>query len=269
MINSNPVYFKNEIIGAVVSETGITSQIKLNKELYDTSTRLFHLEKEVNNDDPFTHIRGNSAKLQQTIQLAKKAATTEANILIYGECGVGKELFAKAIHHLREQKNAPYIAVNCGAIPQALFESEMFGYEKGAFSGASQKGKKGKVELAKNGTLFLDEIGEMPLNMQVKLLRLLQERKFYPVGGTEEVEVDFRVIAATNKNLGELVADNKFRDDLFYRLNVVSIEIPPLRKRPADIIELTHYFLNEVSIKCHRPIHGISQPVMQALLQHD
>src|SRR5699024_2689524 len=147
--------------------------------------------------------------------------------------------------------------------------SEMFGYEKGAFSGANQKGKKGKVELAKNGTLFLDEIGEMPMDMQVKLLRLLQERKFYRVGGTKEVNVDFRVIAATNKNLHKLVEEQKFREDLFYRLNVVSLEIPPLRKRPADIIELTHYFLHETSIKYNRPIHGISQAVMKALLQHD
>lgn len=273
LINSNPVRLDEEIIGAVVSETDITSQVRLHNELYNTTEKLFHLEKEVTkltaNDNPFQSIRGSSPLLNETINKVKKAAMTEASILIQGESGVGKELFAKAAHALREEPDAPFIAINCGAIPEALFESEMFGYEKGAFSGASQKGKKGKVELANHGTLFLDEIGEMPLDMQVKILRLLQEKKFYPVGGTEEVEVDFRVIAATNKNLSELVADNKFRDDLFYRLNVVSIEIPPLRKRPADIIELTHYFLNEVSIKYHRPIHGMSQPVMQALLQHD
>ncbi len=272
LINSNPVYFDEKIIGAVVSETDITSQIKLNKELYDASERLFHLEKEVNKltstDDPFIHIRGNSPALKQAINKIKKAATTDTNILIYGESGVGKELFAKAVHTIREGKNAPFIAINCGAIPSSLFESEIFGYEKGAFSGADQKGKKGKVELAKGGTLFLDEIGEMPLEMQVKILRLLQEKVFYPVGGTREIEVDFRVVAATNRNLNELVKEGKFREDLYYRLNVVGIEIPPLRKRPEDIIELTHYFLHDISIKYNRPIHGISQSVMQALLQH-
>lgn len=269
MINSNPVYYDDKIIGAVVSETDITSHIRLNNELYNASKKLFSLEQEVNNDDPFKDIRGNSTVIKQTMNLIEKASTTDANILIHGESGVGKELFAKAIHSLREEKNAPYIAINCGAIPSALFESEIFGYERGAFSGADQKGKKGKVELAKNGTLFLDEIGEMPLEMQVKILRLIQERKFYPVGGTKEIEVDFRVVAATNKDLSELVKEGKFREDLFYRLNVVNIEIPPLRKRPEDIIELTHYFLYECSIKYNRPIHGISQTIMQSLLQHD
>lgn len=273
LINSNPVYLEDDIIGAVVSETDITDQIRLYNELYNTTEKLFSLEKEVTkltaNGDPFQPIRGSSPLLNETINKVKKAAMTEASILIQGESGVGKELFAKAAHQLREDKDAPFVAINCGAIPESLFESEMFGYEKGAFSGANQKGQKGKVELAKNGTLFLDEIGEMPLDMQVKLLRLLQEKKFFPVGGTKEVEVDFRVIAATNKDLNQLVEENQFRDDLFYRLNVVSIDIPPLRKRPADIIELTHYFLNEISIKYNRPIHGISQPVMQALLQHD
>lgn len=273
LINSKPVFLEDKIIGAVVSETDITSQIKLNNELHHATEKVFHLEKEVNKlkptDDPFKLIRGNSTALKQTLNTTKKAATTDTNILIHGESGVGKELFAKAVHTLREADNAPFIAINCGAIPAALFESEIFGYEKGAFSGADQGGKKGKVELAKGGTLFLDEIGEMPLEMQVKILRLLQEKKFYPVGGTKEIEVDFRVVAATNRNLKELVKEGNFREDLYYRLNVVSLEIPPLRKRPEDIIELTHYFLYEVSIKYNRPIHGISQEVMQAMLQHD
>ncbi|WP_096438799.1 sigma-54 interaction domain-containing protein [Alteribacter populi] len=272
LINSNPVYLNKEIVGAVVSESDITSQIRLNKELYNASQKLFNLEKEViklmPTEDPFLNIRGNSSQLKQTVNKIKKAASTDTNILIYGESGVGKELFAKATHNIREGEKSPFVAINCGAIPSTLFESEIFGYEKGAFSGAHQKGKKGKVELAKEGTLFLDEIGEMPLEMQVKILRLLQEKKFYPVGGTQEVEVDFRVVAATNRDLNELIKEGKFREDLYYRLNVVSIEIPPLRKRPEDIIELTHYFLHEISIKYNRPIHGISQNVMQSLLQH-
>jgi PAS domain S-box-containing protein len=273
LINSKPVYLKDKIIGAVVSETDITSQIKLNNELQHATEKVFHLEKEVDKlkptSDPFKLIRGNSKTLKQTLHITKKAATTDTNILIQGESGVGKELFAKAVHTLREGDSAPFVAINCGAIPAALFESEIFGYVRGAFSGADQKGKKGKVELAKNGTLFLDEIGEMPLDMQVKILRLLQEKRFYPVGGTKEIDIDFRVIAATNRNLKELIREGKFREDLYYRLNVVSLEIPPLRKRPEDIIELTHYFLYEISIKYNRPIHGISQEVMQALLQHD
>jgi PAS domain S-box-containing protein len=272
MINSNPVYYKEEIIGAVVSETDITSQIRLNNELYMTSEKLFNLEEEVRKSlpsvNPFSYIRGNSPSLKQTMEIAKKAATTNAGVLIYGESGVGKELFAKAIHNLRESENAPFVAINCGAIPSGLFESEIFGYEKGAFSGANQKGKKGKVELASNGTLFLDEIGEMPMEMQVKILRLLQERKFYAVGGTKELEVDFRVVAATNRDLKELIHEGKFREDLYYRLNIVNFKVPPLRERLEDIIELTHYFLYELSVKYNRPIHGISQAVMQSLLQH-
>ncbi|MCG7346138.1 sigma 54-interacting transcriptional regulator [Sporosarcina sp. ACRSL] len=272
MINSNPVYYNDEIIGAVVSETDITSQIRLNNELFMTSEKLFSLEEEVRKSlptvNPFSYIKGNSPALKETMSIAEKAATTNVSVLIYGESGVGKELFAKAIHHLREKPNAPFVAINCGAIPSGLFESEIFGYEKGAFSGADQKGKKGKVELARGGTLFLDEIGEMPLEMQVKILRLLQEKKFYPVGGTKEIEADFRVVAATNRDLKELVKEGKFREDLYYRLNVVNFKVPPLRERPEDIIELTHYFLYEISVKYNRPIHGISQAVMQSLLRH-
>lgn len=272
MINSKPVYLNEDIIGAVVSETDITSQILLNNELYNTSEKLFILEEEVRKTspsvNPFSYIKGNSPAIKRTLEIARKAATSDAAVLIYGESGVGKELFAKAIHNLREPESSPFVAINCGAIPSGLFESEIFGYEKGAFSGANQKGKKGKVELAKNGTLFLDEIGEMPLEMQVKILRLLQEKKFYTVGGTKEIEVDFRVVAATNRDLKELIMEGKFREDLYYRLNVVNFKVPPLRERPEDIIELTHYFLYELSVKYNRPIHGISQAVMQALLQH-
>ncbi|MBO1002526.1 sigma-54 interaction domain-containing protein [Pseudogracilibacillus auburnensis] len=272
LINSSPVVYQETIIGAVVTETDITNLIRLNNELYKTTEKLFNLEEVVRkssaSSNPFSYIKGNSTPLQTTINLAKKAAKTDASVLIYGESGVGKELFAKAIHHLRETETAPFVAINCGAISSSLFESEIFGYEKGAFSGADAKGKKGKAELARGGTLFLDEIGEMPLEMQVKFLRLLQEKRFYRVGGTKEIEVDFRVIAATNRDLKELIQKGDFREDLYYRLNVVHFTVPPLRERPQDIIELTHYFLHEMSIKYNRPIHGISQDVMQSLLNH-
>lgn len=273
LINSNPVIFNNEIIGAVVSETDVTNQVVLNEKLFNMSTEVHRLEQEVakykNNVDPFNLIKGNSRALINTVHLAKKVCSVKSTVLILGESGVGKEVFAKAIHEASEGVKAPFISINCGAIPPSLFESEFFGYERGAFSGADQKGKKGKIELAKGGTLFLDEIGELPLEMQVKLLRVLQERKFYRVGGEKEIETDFRVIAATNRDLKELMEKGQFREDLYYRLNVVSLHIPPLRERREDIIELTHYFLNDFSILYQRPIHQFSQEVMREMLHYD
>ncbi|WP_141527911.1 sigma-54 interaction domain-containing protein [Bacillus sp. AFS023182] len=272
LINSNPIYLRNEIIGAVVSETDITSQVRLNQELFSVSTKMHQLEKQVAKltppVDPFHAIKGSSSALQQTIEITKKVCTTKSTVLILGESGVGKELFAKAIHEARESDKAPFVSINCGAIPESLFESELFGYEKGAFSGADQKGKKGKIELAKGGTLFLDEIGEMPMEMQVKLLRVLQDKTFYRVGGVKELHADFNIIAATNRNLKEQIAKGKFREDLFYRLNVVSVDIPPLRERKEDIVELIHSFLYEFSIQYNRPIQSIPQDVMYELLEH-
>ncbi|WP_144460847.1 sigma-54 interaction domain-containing protein [Siminovitchia fortis] len=273
LINSNPVFCDRKIIGAVVSEMDVTSQVMLNEKLFNMSTEVHRLEQEVakyrKTRDPFSPIKGKSTSLQQTVELARKVCTVKSTVLILGESGVGKEVFAKAIHEASEPEDAPFISVNCGAIPESLFESEMFGYEKGAFSGANQKGKKGKVELARGGTLFLDEIGEMPLDMQVKLLRVLQEQKFYRIGGEKEIDIDFRIIAATNRDLAELVREGKFRDDLFYRLNVVSIQIPPLRERKEDIIELTSHFLQELSIRYERPIQKFPADVMHAMLHYD
>ncbi|MCP3739430.1 sigma 54-interacting transcriptional regulator [Rossellomorea sp. BNER] len=273
LINSNPVYFDGDIIGAVVSETDVTNQVVLNKKLFHMSNEMHRLEQEVakykDSSDPFNLIKGKSAALQRTIHLARKVCSVKSTVLILGESGVGKEVFAKAIHEASEKPQAPFISINCGAIPASLFESELFGYERGAFSGADQKGKKGKVELAKGGTLFLDEIGEMPLEMQVKLLRVLQDRKYYRVGGEKEIDIDFRIIAATNRDLQELMKKGEFREDLYYRLNVVSLHIPPLRERQEDIIELTHYFLNDFALRYQRPIHEFSPQVMQDMLRYD
>lgn len=273
LINSNPIRLDNHIIGAVVSETDITRQVHLSQQFFDISEKAINLEKKVKEfseeKNPFSKIKGSSMAIKETFSKIKKASTTPANILITGESGVGKELFAEAVHNLRENKNAPYIPINCGAIPGALFESELFGYEKGAFSGADHRGKKGKIELANQGTLFLDEIGEMPMDMQVKLLRVLQEKKFFRVGGTKEIEVDFNLIAATNQDLEKLIQEGKFREDLYYRLNVINIHIPPLRERSPDIIELVQHFLHEFSIKYNRPIHSISQEILQVLLNYD
>ncbi|MCY8235141.1 sigma-54 interaction domain-containing protein [Priestia endophytica] len=273
LINSNPVYLEGEIIGAVVLETDVTNQVALNEKLFNMSNEVHRLEQEVakykDSSDPFHSIKGKSSALQRTVNLARKVCSVKSTVLILGESGVGKEVFAKAIHEASEEPNAPFISINCGAIPASLFESELFGYERGAFSGANSKGKKGKIELAKGGTLFLDEIGEMPLEMQVKLLRVFQERRYYRVGGEKEIDINFRLIAATNRDLHELMKEGKFREDLYYRLNVVSLNIPPLRERKEDIIELTHYFLNDFSLSYQRPIHEFPPEVIQEMLRYD
>lgn len=246
LINTKPIYLHDTIIGAVAAETDITSQVRLNQELLKANKKVNHLQQEMaklsSTPDPFQHIKGTSLAIRQIKSMIQKLGSTQATVLIIGESGVGKELFAKAVHDVREGANAPFIAINCGAISPTLFESELFGYEKGAFSGADQKGKKGMIELARGGTLFLDEVGEMPLDMQVKLLRVLQEKKYYPVGGTKQIEADFRIVAATNKNLEEMIREGKFREDLYYRLNVVTLAIPPLRQRIEDTVELAHFF---------------------------
>lgn len=273
LINSNPITLDDQIIGAVAAESDLTTQMRLHQELLQMTTKFHHLQKEVAklspSSDPFQHIKGTSRTIKNSIDTIRKISTTKATVLIQGKSGTGKELFAKAIHDSREGSSAPYIAINCGAIPAALFESELFGYERGAFSGADPKGKKGKIELASSGTLFLDEIGEMPLEMQVKLLRVLQERSYFPVGGTQLKRTDCRIIAATNRNLEQMIAEGSFREDLYYRLNVVSIEIPSLRERKEDIYELTQSFLQEFSLIYGRHIQSIAPDVFEDLLLYD
>ncbi|HET7616494.1 MAG TPA: sigma 54-interacting transcriptional regulator, partial [Bacillales bacterium] len=232
-INSSPVFnAEGELIGAVSIEQDITHTVKLNEKLSVTSSQLNQLKSKVYGDHldtPFSKIIGKCAKMQHTVQLAMKAAKTNATVLILGESGTGKELFAQAIHDSSQRRDKPFIPINCGAIPEALFESELFGYERGAFTGAVHEGKKGKIELADGGTLFLDEIGELPSDMQVKLLRVLQENVVYKIGGSNGRKVDVRVIAATNRDLQQMIRNEQFRADLFYRLNVIQLTIPPLR----------------------------------------
>lgn len=272
LVNSNPVRLGGEIVGAVVAEMDVTYQLQLNKELSNANRTISHLRQEVSkmspSQDPFYTIKGSSTKIQKTIEKIKQVGSTEARVLILGESGVGKELFAKALHDVRESEDAPFIAVNCGAIPPSLFESELFGYEKGAFSGADSRGKKGKIDLAKGGTLFLDEVGDLPFDMQVKLLRVLQENKYYRVGGTKQQQTECRIIAATNKDLNQLVQGGQFRDDLYYRLNNISIRIPPLRERIEDVVELSHMFLYEYASRYHRKIDEIPKDIMFALLNY-
>lgn len=273
LINSAPVMLDGRIVGAVAAESDLTTQMKLHQELLHMTSKVHHLQKEVAllnpSSDPFQPIKGTSPAIKKSIDAIRKISTTKATVLIQGESGTGKELFAQAIHRCREAANAPFIAINCGAIPAALFESELFGYEKGAFSGADPKGKKGKIELASGGTLFLDEIGEMPLDMQVKMLRVLQEKNYFAVGGTKLKHADCRIVAATNRDLKQMIAEGSFREDLFYRLNVVSLDIPPLRRRKEDIYELTQSFLHEFSIVYGRHIHTIPPDVLEDLLQYD
>ncbi len=272
LINSAPIRQNGEIIGAISIEQDITELVRLNEELADTTAHLRNLQQEMSRfqatDDPFYPIKGRSAPIQAAIQAAKKVAQTDATVLLYGESGVGKELFAQAIHRASRRHEKPFIAINCAAIPAALFESELFGYQGGAFTGAEKKGKPGKLEMAHGGTLFLDEIGELPLELQVKLLRALQERQFYRVGGTEPIRVDTRIIAATNRHLEQMVAEGRFREDLYYRLNVFSLEIPSLRERKADIPELVQLFLQEYSVAHGQPLPRMMPEVMQALLDY-
>ena len=192
----------------------------------------------------FENILGRSAALQQVLELVRKAARSDANILILGESGTGKELIARAIHANSPRAAQPFVPVDCASLPENLLESELFGHEKGAFTGAATA-KKGLMEAAHRGTLFLDELGELPLALQVKLLRALQERQIRQVGGTRQIDVDIRIVSATNRDLRALVAEGKFREDLYYRVNVIDIALPPLRERSDDIELLATHFLRK------------------------
>lgn len=272
LVNTSPVISGGEIVGAISSEQDVTKLVRLGNELFTTTSALCTLEQKMTQfaplDDPFHRIKGNGPAISQAIRIARRVAATDATVLISGESGVGKELFAHAIHRASGRSDQAFIAINCGAIPAALFESELFGYQGGAFTGADRKGKPGKLELAHKGTIFLDEIGELPLEMQVKLLRVLQERQFYRVGGTEPIQVDVRIIAATNRNLEERVAQGEFREDLFYRLNVVAIEIPPLRDRVEDIPELVQLFAREIAFQYGKPVPNFDPEVMVTLMNY-
>ncbi|WP_052343495.1 sigma 54-interacting transcriptional regulator [Bacillus massiliigorillae] len=195
-----------------------------------------------------------SKKMIHLIELAKKVAPMDSSIFIHGETGVGKGVFARIIHDFSPRTNNSFVQVNCGAIPPALIESELFGYESGAFTGAKKSGKQGLVEMAEGGTLFLDEIGEMPLDLQVKILHLVQDRTYMKVGGTKEKKANIRIISATHKDLKKLIIENKFREDLYYRLHVVPLHIPPLRERKEDILLLTEHFLQEFNKKYNQSI---------------
>jgi PAS domain S-box-containing protein len=217
----------------------------------------------------FDSIIGVSEAITSLKSEALKAAALSLPVLITGESGTGKELFAQAIHHASPRKIYPFVRVNCSAIPQNLLESEFFGYAKGAFTGANTSGKPGKFELAHRGSIFLDEIGEMPLEMQPKLLRVLDEKEFERIGGSRVIQSDFRLIAATNKNLAEMLPEKQFRMDLFYRLNVIPINIPPLRERREDIMPLARHLLNQLSKEANLDEILINEKAEKTLKNHD
>jgi two-component system response regulator PilR (NtrC family) len=216
----------------------------------------------------FGNIIGQSLKMVALYDLLEKVSPTKTNILIAGESGTGKELVAKAIHYNSPRKEKPFVTLNCGAIPESLIESELFGHMKGAFTDAIAT-KKGLFEVADEGTIFLDEISELPLLMQVKLLRVLQDKEFKRVGGTEDIRVDVRIISATNKDLDEAVKEKHFREDLFYRLNVIQIKLPPLRERREDIPILTNHFLKKYSEELNKNILKIVPEALQILLNYE
>lgn len=232
----------------------IKENLRLKKELYEK----FKIEG----------IVGKSPKMMQILDIVRKVTPTNVTVLIYGESGTGKELIARAIHYNSPRKNGPFIAINCAAIPETLIESELFGYEQGAFTGANAR-KIGLIESANRGTLFLDEIAELPLLMQSKLLRVLQDKEIRRIGGKDTIKVDVRIIAATNKNLSEQIEKNRFREDLYYRLKVVTVDLPPLRERKEDIPELINYFIEKYSKEFGKMIKGIDEKAMHALLSYN
>lgn len=226
------------------------------------------LSRPIMDDDIDSDMVGGSHKMKEVFSLIQKLSQVETTVLIRGENGTGKELVAKAIHYNSPRKSGPFIAINCGAIPESLMESELFGHEKGAFTGAIQR-RIGQFQNANNGTLFLDEIGELKPELQVKLLRVLQEKRFTPIGATRELKTNARIIAATNRNLEKMIQNFEFREDLFYRLNVLPIFLPPLRERPEDLTRLVgHFILKFRSIHPQSPINSISKSALDCLVKH-
>lgn len=272
VVDMAPILVHGEIVGAVSICKGLTEVHKLSLELEKNKEKLHQLEKAMGSlyqtKYTFDHIVGAGHGLGDIVPIAKKAADSQLPVLITGESGTGKELFAQSIHNESKRAQRPFIPVNCAAIPAALLESELFGYEEGSFTNAKKGGKMGLFEIANGGTLFLDEIGELPYDLQAKLLRVLQERSIRKVGEVREREIDVRVIAATNRDLMQLVEKRLFREDLYYRLHVLSIHIPALRERRGDIPELVASFLR-ASADQGQPRYTIQEEALRLLQQYD
>lgn len=253
LVNRSCVFDDNrEVIAGVAQVKFRLQTLEIAKKLMKEYTELTFYKEEYQKSSShscsFDKILGENKAFVETKKAGLKAAKTAFPVLLNGETGTGKEMFAKAIHNASDRREKPMISINCAAIPSELLESELFGYEDGAFTGAKRGGKKGKFQLADQGTLFLDEIGDMPLGMQAKLLRVLQEGEVEKIGGYTPVPVDVRIIAATRKNLPKMITNGEFREDLYYRLNVINIEMVPLRERRDDVLELANYFLNRLNV---------------------
>ncbi|MCK8823722.1 sigma-54 interaction domain-containing protein [Fuchsiella alkaliacetigena] len=281
MLDSSKQYFERKInyrqgnrefkllcnITLIKSETGIigaTISFRKLKEIKELANKIIAEDQETT----FAKIKGTSNQMVKIKKKMKRVATTDSTILIQGESGTGKGMFAEAIHQESCRRDASFVNVNCAAIPQSLLEAELFGYEEGAFTGAKKGGKPGKFELADQGTIFLDEIGDMPLSFQVKLLKVIENKKIERVGGVAEIEVDVRIIAATNRNLEKMIKEGNFREDLFYRLNVIPVYIPPLRERQEDINLLLHFFLERYVDRLDKNIRGFTAGAKKQLLNY-
>ncbi|WP_027398566.1 sigma-54 interaction domain-containing protein [Anaerovorax odorimutans] len=248
---------KKVVVGSVISFQDVS----------DVRSRIYNMTQ-IENTTSFSEIIGQSKSISRVKLEAAQVAASQSTILITGESGTGKGFFARAIHNASKRKTAPFITINCGAIPDTLLESELFGYQPGAFTGASKTGKTGKFELANNGTIFLDEIGDFPLHLQVKLLHVLQKREVERIGGNKTIPINVRIIAATNKNLEEMIKNKEFREDLFFRLNVIPLHLPPLRERTGDISILLNYALNKFNKLIEKNILGFSPEVLNLLLNY-
>ncbi|NMB04289.1 MAG: sigma 54-interacting transcriptional regulator [Tissierellia bacterium] len=270
-ISAAPLYNQGELIGAISTDRDITDVMNLTNELADTRNRLEFLQDEVAKLSEtaynFDAVIGTSSEITDVIKLAATVAPTNSSILITGESGTGKELFARSIH-AASGRNGLFVPINCSAIPESLFESEMFGYAAGAFTGALNEGKVGKFELANNGTLFLDEIGDMPLSMQAKMLRVIQDKVITRIGDNQLIKTNVRIISATHRDLKELVDQGKFREDLFYRLNVVALDIPSLKERAEDIPLFVQHYLQEFSHDNMKPIKPIDSGVIEQMMRY-
>jgi Nif-specific regulatory protein len=259
------VRFLTIISGLIAQKVAVLEKIHQERELLNEEN--LRLRKELSKKYSFSNIIGNSRKMQEVFYLITQVARSNANVLLLGESGTGKELVANAVHYNSLRSNHPLVKVNCAALPGNLVEAELFGYEKGAFTGANRQ-KEGKFEIAHNGSIFLDEIGSLDLESQGKLLRVLQEREMERLGGTKTIKVNVRLIAATNKDLARSVEAATFREDLFYRLNVYPIYLPPLREREADLLLLADFFLEKYAKEYHKNIKRISTPAIDALTQY-
>ncbi|MHA6260403.1 sigma-54 interaction domain-containing protein [Sporosarcina sp. CAU 1771] len=251
--NITPLLEKGQMIGVVTIMQDISEITSLQIELSKYKDYSMQLQKQLDSKN-YSRLKTSVPEMQNAVDMTKNIAKTDATVVLYGESGVGKEVFAKAIHESSARFNKPFIPINMASIPEALFESEMFGYTEGSFTGSRKGGKKGILEMANGGTLLLDEIGDMSLNNQAKLLRVIQERQFNKIGGTKLTSIDVRLICATNANLRKKIDEGTFREDLYYRINVVPITIPPLRNRKEDIKSLSEVILNDIMPRYNKQV---------------